>query len=320
MNNLEQSKIYNRANVSDFEQLVLLQPGKNRLYTQLQSGQLDGEYDQAWLGKVQVFREKINVGARIQAAPPASLLPFSFISPQSQDVKFCQKAITQPYSIAQATGGGWDVVFRGNLLYHSMAFDRDYFYQGYQQLIQKSVPEHLLHSKTTATVPNLAVTFANKIAYALDTLKQRPELFAQANILKLMCSELLTALVDAIRPDITDNSVPKMKKRQLGVANVIDYLQAHCHELPDMQTLCAVANLSERSLQYGFNEALAMTPVQFLRALRLNGARTALQQALPNQTKVVDIATAWGFVELGRFANDYKRLFCELPSQTLQRV
>jgi len=34
---------------------------------------------------------------------------------------------------------------------------------------------------------------------------------------------------------------------------------------------------------------------------------------------VKEIAIEHGFVELGRFAGDYRRMFGELPSETLQR-
>ena len=34
---------------------------------------------------------------------------------------------------------------------------------------------------------------------------------------------------------------------------------------------------------------------------------------------VKDIAAHWGFVDLGRFAVDYKHLFGESPSETLKR-
>ena len=74
---------------------------------------------------------------------------------------------------------------------------------------------------------------------------------------------------------------------------------------------------SRRKLNYCFQDVLGTTPVKYLRSLRLNGARRALRQAAPGVT-IQDIASHWGFWHLSQFAQDYKKLFGELPSATLK--
>lgn len=169
----------------------------------------------------------------------------------------------------------------------------------------------------TTTLPNLGFEYASLISKTLTTLHKRPELLVNKSITNLMTSELFKSLTSAMSAKPSENKLPKLKKRQLGVKKVIEFLQTHACDLPDIQTLCRVACLSERTLQYGFMETLGITPIHYLRVVRLNGAKHALQFADPKQTKVVDIATNWGFVELGRFAKEYRQLFCELPSHTL---
>jgi AraC family transcriptional regulator, ethanolamine operon transcriptional activator len=46
--------------------------------------------------------------------------------------------------------------------------------------------------------------------------------------------------------------------------------------------------------------------------------RRALRQAAPGVT-IQDIASHWGFWHLSQFAQDYRQLFGELPSDTLHK-
>jgi AraC-like DNA-binding protein len=46
--------------------------------------------------------------------------------------------------------------------------------------------------------------------------------------------------------------------------------------------------------------------------------RRALKQADPDSTRVTDIATEFGFWELGRFAVKFRQIFGESPSAALR--
>ncbi|WP_233801451.1 helix-turn-helix domain-containing protein [Paraburkholderia sp. HP33-1] len=79
--------------------------------------------------------------------------------------------------------------------------------------------------------------------------------------------------------------------------------------------LCVELGVSRRTVQYAFNEALDLNPVAYLRAVRLNHVRRELRLGL----SVTNAATKWGFLHLGSFASDYRRMFGELPSATVRR-
>lgn len=66
--------------------------------------------------------------------------------------------------------------------------------------------------------------------------------------------------------------------------------------------------------------ALGMGPATYLRRVRLNGVRRALQQQNADSTTVTDVALKFGFWHLGRFAEQYYGLFGEAPHETLRRA
>ena len=62
-----------------------------------------------------------------------------------------------------------------------------------------------------------------------------------------------------------------------------------------------------------------MPPIAFLRRKRLGDVHRALLMA-GRSTSIREVAVEHGFIELGRFAREYRRHFGELPSTTLRRV
>ncbi len=77
--------------------------------------------------------------------------------------------------------------------------------------------------------------------------------------------------------------------------------------------------VSLRTLEMAFRSCMEMPPARYLRWLRLNRAHSSLSQLRPGEASVTQVAMEMGFTEFGRFAGEYRRLFGELPSETLRR-
>jgi len=97
------------------------------------------------------------------------------------------------------------------------------------------------------------------------------------------------------------------------------WMREHPLEPITLADLCRTLHVSRRCLIQGFREHLGMGPMAFLKLQRLHGVRRILLAADPGQQRIGPLAAEWGFLNAGHFARDYRRLFGELPRQTLQR-
>jgi AraC family transcriptional regulator, ethanolamine operon transcriptional activator len=113
-----------------------------------------------------------------------------------------------------------------------------------------------------------------------------------------------------------DDEAPR-RSRTLA-RNAEAWLRQNLADAPPIASLCEALDTSERRLHEAFREHLGTTPKAYLKTLRLNAARRDLLGSMA-KTRVTDVALDWGFSHFGWFSQDYRRLFGETPSRTLQR-
>ncbi len=98
-----------------------------------------------------------------------------------------------------------------------------------------------------------------------------------------------------------------------------DHAAAHLGDHLYVGDLCVALGVSERTLEYAFAKVMHLSPIAFLRRLRLHRVRQALRAATRGSTTVSIEALNGGFSHFGEFSRDYRDCFGELPSETLRR-
>jgi AraC-like DNA-binding protein len=145
-----------------------------------------------------------------------------------------------------------------------------------------------------------------------------PEAFDHARPM----AELLAAAVDVLADgDATSTSAEERRRldsRKIVVA-CLDFVETTgCHQ-PSMTELRRAACASESRVRQAFVELLGAPPTQYFQYRLLSRLRDELLQADPGRDTVTRIASSLGVTQLGRIAGRYRRLFDELPSDTLRR-
>ena len=99
-----------------------------------------------------------------------------------------------------------------------------------------------------------------------------------------------------------------------------EYVRARIASSVRLPSLCRIVGRSERGLRNAFYSVRGMSPARCLLLDRLHGVRHALSSPGASRTTVTEVATSYGFYELGRFAARYKKAFGEAPSATMRHT
>lgn len=196
--------------------------------------------------------------------------------------------------------------------------DKEYLEQSLSPLLYETLITNAANHRLRTTA-DMEKNLDNWVAGTLRRFIMSPGLVQSRLAIEAALGELTdhVARIAGSLSAATDIQSPSKRKRAL--LRVIDYLRYDRTANLPLHKLCEIAGVGERSLQYAFHEELGLTPKEFMMRRRLHNARQELLFRGVEESSVTDVALKYGFLELGRFAGQYKKLFGELPSKTLMR-
>ena len=131
-----------------------------------------------------------------------------------------------------------------------------------------------------------------------------------------LVSGLLLAAGHRYRDRLDDPQVKLAAPRT--VRRVTEAIHAEPGTAFTLGDLAVIAGVGRRSLQDSFQRHLGLSPMTYLRDVRLTHAHRELLAADPGAVNVAEIAYRWGFAHLGRFAASYRDRYGVSPSMTLR--
>jgi transcriptional regulator GlxA family with amidase domain len=132
-----------------------------------------------------------------------------------------------------------------------------------------------------------------------------------------MLSHLLAAADHNYREELLS---PGQPCRPPALKRVIEAMRASPETPFTAAALSEIAGVSVRALQTAFQTHVNLSPMAYLRNLRLERVHAELVASEPSFTSVTDVAHRWGFPHLGRFAAVYSQKYGVRPSETLRSV
>lgn len=129
-----------------------------------------------------------------------------------------------------------------------------------------------------------------------------------ASVLQVFPNSTMTGLAPAGPGHVAPNVVRR----------AMDHIEAHADRPLTLHDIAAAVGVGPRGLQHAFRRYEDVTPMAYLRRVRLQRAHAELQQADPaSGVTVAAVAARHGFGHPGRFSRRYAEMFDQPPSQTL---
>ena len=177
---------------------------------------------------------------------------------------------------------------------------------------------HLVFDRHETTSPKMRAHWLRTVNYAWNSVLQVQEVFHNEAIRAVTLETVVTAALSAFPIEVAHAARSFEFASSGAVRRARAYIENHADSPLTVADIAEAARVSVRALQLGFRRELDTTPMGYLRRVRLDAARAELLQA-GDETLVADVARRWAFVNLGRFAAQYRARFGENPADTLRR-
>ena len=145
---------------------------------------------------------------------------------------------------------------------------------------------------------------------------------ADTKVSPVVLAEMQQAIIVAYLSGVSHNyshllNAPTKVSARWQVKRAEEYMEAHWREPMSIEALAIVTNTSVRSLFNAFKKSRGYSPMAFIKRTRLVHANKMLANS-SSTASVTEVCFECGFGNMGHFASDYKKLFGEAPSETLQ--
>lgn len=151
----------------------------------------------------------------------------------------------------------------------------------------------------------------------LSRLAQQP--WSQPLVTELLVEEAVIGLLRSGQHSYQDLLTQTPRAPETSLRRAVDLIESVPEEALTLESIAYVAGVSGRALQLSFRKELGVSPMQYLKACRLDCVAEVLRTSAPDGPSVAEVARRFGFTHMGRFSADYATRHGELPSITRQK-
>jgi AraC-like DNA-binding protein len=273
------------------------------------------------LGRISIVFNKYETGARISSELSEDSIYLIIGSGERSNFKFnSEPSLTIPGKgiiIAKERQIAIDRLSNSEILV--LRVSEVDLHNHFERLINSHNKRHLAFDRIVNLGANSGAVLKRLINHLVFELNNDDMLLKDPNLAKAYDDMMLTAIVSL--PHNLRQKLHADRRRQIApsvVHRAEEYMAANLSEPITIADLLRICNCSRSALFWAFRKTRGYTPMEFIAEKRLQCVRQKLLQPYSIHS-VSDIAQGYGFRNLGRFSQMYKKRFGESPSKTLQK-
>jgi AraC family ethanolamine operon transcriptional activator len=287
-------------------------------FVQLHPGKFAGSVMLINLGGLLIARSAFNQPMLLKVAPPPGCITITRPARKSSAALFHGHEIQTGECIVIGPDSGGQVVSRGAFFPTSVSIRADVWET---EWLDKSPLLSMKGVKVREPGPGWICSYLDAVEWILDAFERYPDVLDRVELRNSLQDSLLARVntfSSAYSPIAQDRDMRAY--RRLAVGRAQEYISANLTEPMRLSDLCKHSRAQARSLEYGFQEVMGMSPMSYVKTIRMHRVRRVLRSDAIRARSISEIALDNGFWHLSQFAVDYKRLFGESPSVTSRRT
>ncbi|WP_431257311.1 helix-turn-helix domain-containing protein [Roseateles chitinivorans] len=318
--------VVTRDVLADVEDQARSLAGWGQRYQQLSGGRFRGSMLGCSVDGLQFFVERLNQATHQTGPGPAGAIALAFPLACEGSGRVFGQTYDRDTLVALAPRQASDFRSPATLQLAGIAIEADALMRYAAWSDGETAVAAAVSRAVLTLAPASSARLRRRLHAAARLVADDPAALQRGQVVTALHHALLGAFVEAIgascAADAGTASTPRPRaaagrSRHRIVREAVEFMRAGVDQPLDMVDICAAVRVQARVLQYGFNEAFGVTPMAFLRGIRLHGIRRELRAS--TDEPIGDIAARWGLWHLSRLAADYRALFGELPSATRHR-
>jgi AraC family ethanolamine operon transcriptional activator len=304
---------------TDFEEFAQATRAWDLDFIQLDRGNFETEIIQVGVDDVLLTQASLNRFIDQKGSSPPGLWTFAILTDKSSDIIWRGRKVGKKSLMIYAPGSEIDAQSRARFDVYTLSYPESLLNELAQMFEIPSFRKLIEFSDLFTAKASELLKCREQTKHVLSAIKEQPKKLNGKAMLDEMKFGLPQQLISTLVFSRPEYNKPSHRKRDRALRRAKAYLTEHARKPVTVRDLCRVTEVSERTLRYAFLEQFGTSPKSYLLAMRLNGVRRQLSHADPSLATIADVANHWGFWHMGQFAADYRRLFGELPSETLRR-
>lgn len=288
---------------------------------QLNSGSFKGQFLSIQIGNLYFMCNQTNQGIQAFGRDLTEYRSFSIVLLENEGKFYSYRhAIDSQRTLFGFNGKGADlVVSRGGIL--AGIYIPLKVFHGYAEKLQRyDLDDRFLDNNHVNLSPHGMREIKDYLKQIFWLAEHKPTWLQKPHVIEIITDDFLPLLISNIPTKLNSKCFLKPSRRAKLIAQAEQHMLANLEKPLTLKQLAQKLESSSSALSYGFQDLFGMSPMRYLKVRRLNAMRKHLKAREPENCRIAILANQFGFYSPGHFTRDYKIMFGELPSETLQNT